>query len=430
MKIRIAIYAPHPNQHFAPVFQHLSALPGIEFKAFFDSDAGASKYLDRDFGIEIQWKTPVTSGYDYKILSESQKGSGDSFQPKSDLLAELAKFSPHFLWVFGYNSANHLRALHWGKRHSSVLFLSDSQLQPRRGLATEWLKALFLPSVFRWVDRFITVGPKNENYFSRYAVQKAKMVRGAYPVDIQRFAKSSGANGAERRAKLRAQWGIAEDAIVTLFVGKFIPKKRPQDLIAAYGELKEMGLSKSVLLFIGDGPMKPELNELVASLQLTDQVKFLGFVNQPDIPEVLNCGDIIALPSEYEPYGMVVAESMVFGCAAVVSDAVGCIGADGSAQPGENALVYPCGDVKSLTNCLASLIQNPKMLESMKRRSKEIVTSYDTSRTVSAVFSAMISIARAKGQKYEPLIASIEQSQREYLNANGDLKLSSYSANT
>ena len=52
-------------------------------------------------------------------------------------------------------------------------------------------------------------------------------------------------------------------------------------------------------------------------------MRFLGFVNQTGLPGVYVTSDLLVLPSDYEPFGLVVNEAMLCGCPAVVSDRVG-----------------------------------------------------------------------------------------------------------
>ena len=53
-------------------------------------------------------------------------------------------------------------------------------------------------------------------------------------------------------------------------------------------------------------------------------MRCLGFVNQAELPGWYGCGDVLALPSGREPWGLVVNEGMACGLVPVVSEAVGC----------------------------------------------------------------------------------------------------------
>ena len=113
--------------------------------------------------------------------------------------------------------------------------------------------------LFRRVDRFFYIGKANRRLYEEFGVTEAKLYPTPYAVDNQRFAKQA-AIMRPRRVILRKQWGIPEDAFCVLFCGKFIPKKRPLDLIAAARTLMEKrALSNLHLLFVGSGILGPQL---------------------------------------------------------------------------------------------------------------------------------------------------------------------------
>ena len=74
------------------------------------------------------------------------------------------------------------------------------------------------------------------------------------------------------------------------------------------------------LLVLGDGPLRAQVRGYERQLP----VRCLGFVNQAELPGWYGCGDILALPSGREPWGLVVNEGMACGLIPVVSEAVGC----------------------------------------------------------------------------------------------------------
>ena len=83
-------------------------------------------------------------------------------------------------------------------------------------------------------------------------------------------------------------------------------------------------------------------------------MRCLGFINQAEMPCWYGCGDILALPSDLEHWGLVVNEGMACGLIPVVSDAVGC-GPDLVAGIGE---VFPAGDVDALADALGRVARD------------------------------------------------------------------------
>ncbi len=175
------------------------------------------------------------------------------------------------------------------------------------------------------------------------------------------------------------------------FSAKLIGIKRPQDFVSALAEVRARGLDLYGL-FIGDGQLRSALEAQVQRAGLSNFVKFTGFINQREIPLVLEAADILVLPSEVEPHGQAVTESMAVGSAIVASDRVGCVGPNDAARPGENALVYPCGDVPALADCLARLFTDPVLRRGMQQASWRLAQTQDVSVTVRATLRALVSL--------------------------------------
>ena len=108
--------------------------------------------------------------------------------------------------------------------------------------------------------------------------------------------------------------------------------------------------AKLNLLLLGDGPLRPALRAHERRLP----VRCLGFINQAELPAWYAAGDILALPSGREPWGLVVNEGMACGLIPVVSDAVGC-GPDLVAGIGE---VFPAGDIGALADALGRVARD------------------------------------------------------------------------
>ena len=122
--------------------------------------------------------------------------------------------------------------------------------------------------------------------------------------------------------------------------------------------------------------------------QVTNAV-FTGFVNQSAIPSYYAASDVIAVTSSFEAYGLVASEASVFGLPILVSDRVGCIGPRDTAQPGRNAIVFPCGDTQRLSEAIELLYNDRGLYKTMSANSTRISESQDelvaTHRIASAV---------------------------------------------
>ena len=67
---------------------------------------------------------------------------------------------------------------------------------------------------------------------------------------------------------------------------------------------------------------KESRKQRATELGSADRVRFLGFVNQSQLPASYSAADLFVLPSLFEPFGLVVNEAMLCGLPVAVSDRV------------------------------------------------------------------------------------------------------------
>src|SRR2546430_2315777 len=130
---------------------------------------------------------------------------------------------------------------------------------------------------------------------------------------------------------VRADWAPAPDTRAILFCAKLQPWKRPLDLLRAFARAN---LSNAILVYAGAGPLRSLIESEAASLGVASRVRFLGFLNQTQLPAVHTYPDLLVLPSAYGPFGLVVNDPLACGRAVAVSERP-------DAGPDHYAPVYP-----------------------------------------------------------------------------------------
>lgn len=103
-----------------------------------------------------------------------------------------------------------------------------------------------------------------------------------------------------------------------VFIGRLVPYKGPDMLLEAATPLVHDKLL--TLEFIGDGPMRDELTQAIASENLGDGVRMTGWVNHTQLQDRLVEADVLAFPSIREFGGGVALEAMALGVVPVVVD--------------------------------------------------------------------------------------------------------------
>jgi glycosyltransferase involved in cell wall biosynthesis len=186
------------------------------------------------------------------------------------------------------------------------------------------------------------------------------------------------------RVAVRAAWGISPEDVVILFCAKLQPWKRPLDLLQAFAKAN---LSNAVLVFAGEGPLRGQLESGAAALGVDVRVKFLGFVNQTQLPATYTAGDLMVLPSSYDAFGVVVNEAMLCGCPVAVSDCVGA-GRD-LVEQGRTGFVFPCGDIDALAAILQQGVSERAKLPEMGRAARARMDSWSPRENIGETMAAV-----------------------------------------
>ncbi len=203
-----------------------------------------------------------------------------------------------------------------------------------------------------------------------------------YAVDNHFFQQQAMA-ASPRRKTLRARLGLDPERAIILFTGRFSNVKGADILLDAVSKLITPAADSRFhsdcsrlpyLLFIGDGPMRSDL-EFRAKALPAGTVHFLGFKNQTELPAFYDLCDLFVLPSRFEPWGLVVNEVMNAGRPVIVSDRVGA-GFD-LVEPGLNGWIYPHEESQALANCLRQALADRERLRDMGRRSLERISTWD-----------------------------------------------------
>jgi glycosyltransferase involved in cell wall biosynthesis len=122
------------------------------------------------------------------------------------------------------------------------------------------------------------------------------------------------------RDQVRAEFGLASDSIAIFHVGRFDEQKNHKFLVDIAASLCAME-SHSRFFFVGDGPLRSQIQDQVRSHNLDARVQFLGI--RKDVPRLLQgAADLFLFPSLYEGLGLVHIEAQLAGLLSIASDAV------------------------------------------------------------------------------------------------------------
>jgi len=353
---------------------------------------GAEPGVDPEFGVEVAWDIPLLDGYRWVHPPNRSPKPGlgrffGLFNPGLWTLVQRGAFD--VVVCFGYRAASFWIAALAAKRSGAALvFATDAHtLAPRDG--ARWklpLKRAALPRIFALADAALAPSSRTAAFLHALGVPKGCVFLTPYVVDNEFFARRAAV--ADRR-EVRRRWGVPEDALVALFVGKLAPWKRPADLLEAAALVSGLHV-----VLAGEGPLRRILEDRARASDLAGRARFLGFVNQSALPEAYAAADVLVLPSEYEPFGVVVNEAFSCGVPAVVSDACGSAG--DLVRDGVTGYIVPVGDGTTLADRLARLGADPDLRLAMGEAARKRIADWGPQQNAEAFARACLEIAARK----------------------------------
>jgi glycosyltransferase involved in cell wall biosynthesis len=200
-----------------------------------------------------------------------------------------------------------------------------------------------------WTDTIVTLTPREiDEHLERGIGRRAQyaVVPSGVPTEALRSA-------AIPQAQARARLGLPPDAYVVAGVGRLVPIKGFDLLIAALGDMVARVPGARVLL-IGDGAQRGVLEAQARALGVADRLHVAGTVT--DLFGLLAAADVLAAPSRNEGMGRVLVEAMALGLP-VVGTRVG--GIPDVIVDGECGVLVPPEDPAALAAALVELGLDP-----------------------------------------------------------------------
>jgi glycosyltransferase involved in cell wall biosynthesis len=211
-----------------------------------------------------------------------------------------------------------------------------------------------------WVDRFthggcrFTIGnsPSVVDHLAeraRIPRSRLRLVKGG--VDVARI------RNAPRIA--RSDLDLTDEHRVILWTGRLDPVKGLVHLIDAMAAVAVEN-SNAVLLLVGEGAQRAELETRIRARDLSDHVRLLG--RRSDVPSLLHLADVYTLPSRTEGLPNALLEAMAAGCPIVATNVPGC---RDLIQPDRTGLIVPFGSTDALAAALKKLLSDPDLARTL-----------------------------------------------------------------
>ncbi|MGB7247806.1 MAG: glycosyltransferase family 4 protein [Phormidesmis sp.] len=211
----------------------------------------------------------------------------------------------------------------------------------------------------RFSDGMVVVSEALQDYFSRTYGQQTTYIENA-PVSYER---------SDERFMYGHSLGLDRQRYI-VFVGRLVPEKRADLLLAAFQRLSPEGWK---LVVIGDKSDTDAFSsQLLRAADSNPNIIFTGELRGRYLAEVVRGAGLFVLPSDLEGLSLALLEAMQEGIPAVVSD----IPVHQQMIGTDRGLTFEAGNLADLQNSLAWAIAHPQQISMMARRAERYVRSH------------------------------------------------------
>ena len=340
---RVVFWQNQLSHHQSPFISALAGCPGLEVVWVVERDVASS--------------TRAGQGWPDVQAGEAKVVTGPSDAQIDALLDESPDTSVHVLsGVFFVRTVR--RALVRGRRKGlALMMMSESPTPPGLQLASEKLslgkRARFLLPLAhkallsyagRKMKAVLCIGRQSKEWFLQTGYTDTQVFPWAYLPPPPESASEKASSGPVR----------------FVYLGE-ISHHKGVDLIVRAGLQLPAGCE---VVLVGDGPMRSELQALVAEAGGQGRVSFLGFQPWQQAMDLLASADTTLVPSRYDGWGAVTSESLMRGVPVIVSDGAGSCDLVSSGLQGE---IVAQGELAPLLAAMESRCLAGKLDEATRR---------------------------------------------------------------
>lgn len=242
------------------------------------------------------------------------------------------------------------------------------------------------------INCVVATSPQEQEHMRTLVSKKGKIEVIPCGTDLEKFGNIS-------RLEARQQLGIAPDAKVILYVGRFDPRKGIETLVRAVAK-SSLRDQPDLRLVIGggsrpgqsDGRERDRIGNIVSELELDSITTFPGRLGNSNLPLYYAAADVCVVPSHYEPFGLVPLEAMASRTPVVASN-VG--GLKFTVVPEITGLLVPPKDEPGFTTAIDRILSDLTWRDQLGETARQ---------RVEIAFSWQ-SVAANLGQLYTSLLA-------------------------
>ena len=255
-----------------------------------------------------------------------------------------------FVLMMGYNDVGRMRIIRWCRRNSVPCFVfGDSNIHgDTRGGLKGLVKKIVVSAIVRSCSGVLSCGSLGKAYFLKYGARPDRIFYFPYEPDYELIQSLP----YKMVAEVRQRFGLKPDRRRLVYSGRLVQQKRVDLLLGAFLAIAH-DRPEWDLIVVGGGVDREKLEAMVPT-ELSGRVIWVGFVDdQTLVSAIYRTCDVLVLPSDFEPWALVINEAVCAGLAVVSSNVVGASAE--LVRENVNGRLFPPGDLKSLIRVLSEV---------------------------------------------------------------------------
>lgn len=365
---RLSFFVSHPTPFEGPLYPKLTANGTLALEVYFWGWSDPAEQSSGEGGIKPCWNLQsLTDGYQHYRLPS---------QPWACwwyiLDHALTPSQDRVVLVNGWSDLAPLLAMFAARLKSIPIILRMDTVDLYRVSTLRGLRRRLIRSIiYRLPVAFMAIGSLSREHLRGWGIPNRSIFTFPYALDNNVLAQNVSLHRTNRTT-LRQELGIDPQVNVVMAAVKFVDREGARDLVAAFSGLPNWHNS-TVLLMVGDGPMRAELEELAHRCD-TMRVIFTGWVDYSRLIQLYGISDLFVHPGIEEPWGCSVQEAAACRLPIVGSDLVGAT--HDLVEHEVNGLIYEGGNVEALKAALVAMLERRTQWPAMGEESWRIVQDW------------------------------------------------------
>jgi glycosyltransferase involved in cell wall biosynthesis len=360
--MRVALLTNLLTPYRIPVFRDLSATPGWRLRVLV-SRAADPRWTRAYAGAfergraELEVERVRGPSFPRRFVSHTGDGGAQSVVSHVPLgaLAALRRFAPDVI-VSGELGLRSWLAWLYARRAGVPLVLWT---YPSRSVAATWspLGRGWRGALLGQADAVVGMGAQAREVLRGLGVPTQRLFDAPNAHDAEAIEHAlAGTDVGMARHGLRAALGARER--ICLVAGRLVAPKGLRPLLVAWTQLPADLRAHWTLLFVGDGPLRGEI-EAAAARAAPGEIALAGALPAARMAELYTAADLLVFASLGDPWGLVVNEALACGLPVLCSRLAGC--ADDLVSDGENGWVFDPTDATAFAAALARALGCPHL---------------------------------------------------------------------